>query len=425
MIKFDNRPLAKRPRRGFDNLLRALVPTLAQQIAAIMAGKVGVWFDASDLSTMYQDSAGTIPVTGVGQPVGLWLDKSQGGWLALPETVYSQDFTSDTDGWGGYQSTRTNDNGTLKVVGTVAGSTSNATKIITANVTSVGLYKYIVKVRADVSTVTALRLASQIMVSPYTGTSNSLNVIFTDTDEWKTLETYVYVTDPTKGTQIKVIAATVVSGQLPTFWIDYITVTKVHPSAHHAFQTTAAKRPILRQDANGKYCLKADGVDDAMVTNIIPWGGNSVIVSCAYSCFNASGDAGVFETSNGSNLNAGAMLLLDSNIGLGGRVGSTTLSQSTYTTARVANEKRISSIYSNGSVLTIRLANTNNNATTTNVGTLQPYSSSIMFRPGDGAPMAYLNGYMYGLIVLNDTYSDANRILIEQYLAQQSGVTLP
>jgi len=39
-------------------------------------GEVGVWYDPSDLSTMFQDSAGTIPVTANGQPVGKILDKS-------------------------------------------------------------------------------------------------------------------------------------------------------------------------------------------------------------------------------------------------------------------------------------------------------------------------------------------------------------
>lgn len=43
------------------------------------AGEKGVWFDAGDLSTMFQDVAGTIPVTTVGQFVGKWLDKSGNG----------------------------------------------------------------------------------------------------------------------------------------------------------------------------------------------------------------------------------------------------------------------------------------------------------------------------------------------------------
>lgn len=39
-------------------------------------GEQGFWFDPNDLSTMFQDAAGTVLVTAVGQPVGLILDKS-------------------------------------------------------------------------------------------------------------------------------------------------------------------------------------------------------------------------------------------------------------------------------------------------------------------------------------------------------------
>ena len=41
-------------------------------------GANGVWYDPSDFSTMFQNAAGTVPVTAVGQPVGLMLDKSKG-----------------------------------------------------------------------------------------------------------------------------------------------------------------------------------------------------------------------------------------------------------------------------------------------------------------------------------------------------------
>lgn len=43
------------------------------------AGEEGAWYDPSDLSTMFQDAAGTIPVTAVGQPVGCIFDKSGRG----------------------------------------------------------------------------------------------------------------------------------------------------------------------------------------------------------------------------------------------------------------------------------------------------------------------------------------------------------
>lgn len=44
-----------------------------------VSGVTGMWLDISDLSTMFQDSAGTIPVTGDSQPVGLIVDKSGNG----------------------------------------------------------------------------------------------------------------------------------------------------------------------------------------------------------------------------------------------------------------------------------------------------------------------------------------------------------
>ena len=46
----------------------------------------GAWYDPSDLSTLFQDSAGTTPVTATGQPVGKMLDKSGNGNHAIQTT---------------------------------------------------------------------------------------------------------------------------------------------------------------------------------------------------------------------------------------------------------------------------------------------------------------------------------------------------
>lgn len=64
--------------------------------ASLFTGGVpGAWYDPPDLTTMFQDAAGTTPVTAVEQPVGLLLDKSQG--LALgSELVTNGSFSSDT-----------------------------------------------------------------------------------------------------------------------------------------------------------------------------------------------------------------------------------------------------------------------------------------------------------------------------------------
>ncbi len=61
------------------------------------SGEQGVWLDPSDLTTMFQDRAGTTQVTADGQTVGLILDKSKG--LALgPELVTNGNFSVGT-GW--------------------------------------------------------------------------------------------------------------------------------------------------------------------------------------------------------------------------------------------------------------------------------------------------------------------------------------
>lgn len=45
-------------------------------LALFAGGKQGVWYDPSDMSTLFQDVAGTIPVTKDGDPVALMRDKS-------------------------------------------------------------------------------------------------------------------------------------------------------------------------------------------------------------------------------------------------------------------------------------------------------------------------------------------------------------
>jgi len=54
----------------------------------LFAGGIqGAWFDPSDISTLFQDSAGTTPVTAVEQPVGKVLDKSGRGNHATQATA--------------------------------------------------------------------------------------------------------------------------------------------------------------------------------------------------------------------------------------------------------------------------------------------------------------------------------------------------
>jgi len=45
-------------------------------LSLFASGEAGAWYDPSNLSSLFQDSAGTTPVASSGDPVGLMLDKS-------------------------------------------------------------------------------------------------------------------------------------------------------------------------------------------------------------------------------------------------------------------------------------------------------------------------------------------------------------
>ena len=60
--------------RAVGNILQLKYDQLIKSLFA--NNEQGFFYDPNDLSTMFQDSAGTVPVTAVGQPVGLIRDKS-------------------------------------------------------------------------------------------------------------------------------------------------------------------------------------------------------------------------------------------------------------------------------------------------------------------------------------------------------------
>jgi hypothetical protein len=86
------------------------------------SGVVGAWYDPSDYSTLFQDSAGTTPVTAVEQPVGLMLDKSQG--LVLGSEVVISPLSTSGVGWSvvsnTFVATSSTATGVVSTTGTLA-----------------------------------------------------------------------------------------------------------------------------------------------------------------------------------------------------------------------------------------------------------------------------------------------------------------
>ena len=74
------------------------------------ASEKGLWYDISDITTLFQDSAGTTPVTSAGQPVGKVLDKSGNNIHATQATAANRPtYQVDSNGNGYLQFDGVND----------------------------------------------------------------------------------------------------------------------------------------------------------------------------------------------------------------------------------------------------------------------------------------------------------------------------
>ena len=90
------------------------------------AGEEGAWYDPSDFSTMFQDTAGTIPVTATGQSVFRINDKSgRGHYLAQATATKQPTLQQDSDGKYYLQFDGTNDSLNTLLSGTINLSTSD------------------------------------------------------------------------------------------------------------------------------------------------------------------------------------------------------------------------------------------------------------------------------------------------------------
>ncbi|MEF3075159.1 hypothetical protein V2P20_08990 [Methylobacter sp. Wu1] len=205
-------------------------------IASIFAnGEQGVWLEPWDLTTMFQDSAGTIPVTAVGQPVGLRLDKSKGLVIGA-EKVVNGGFDSDVTGW------------TVSAGATFTWSAGKGA--YTRNSFGGRAYQAIA---CDVGKVYEI----SITLSGITGGSVRVGFLSSLTTASNITETVI---NGTKTARIQAKATTMyiefdANANAASFSVDDISIKEI--AGNHAYQTTATARPIY----NG--FVDFDGIDDA------------------------------------------------------------------------------------------------------------------------------------------------------------------
>lgn len=230
-------------------------------LALFASSEQGVWYDPSDFSTMFQDSTGTTPVTAVGQPVGLILDKSKG--LALGTPIFTEDGVSASD----WIYPGTNGGSVAAVSGEIKITCGNPLTALTDRLCYATLSGLVVgvtyKVNSTFRNITD-PVGSRLSVSSIIAAGDSTGAYVANLTT-SPVSTALYFVATATTMYLRLICMD--GGGSATAGLSSATVQSI--AGNHATQATAASRPLLQQDGSGKYYLDFDGVDDYLKTDIV------------------------------------------------------------------------------------------------------------------------------------------------------------
>ena len=196
-------------------------------LSLFSGGAPGAWYDPSDYTTLFQDSAGTTPVTAVEQPVGLMLDKSQGLVLG-PELVVNGDFSNGTTGWTPSSAVIVAISAEL-IVTNVGAAFGTATQAVT---TIVGKW-YCINASVRIGTASSVNVVART-------TPTSGNIASVTSSSAATTVVTLYFTATSTTTYIALVNGNTSGG---IGYYDNISVREL--AGNHAFQSTSASRPVL------------------------------------------------------------------------------------------------------------------------------------------------------------------------------------
>ena len=214
---------------------------LTQLIKSIFSnGEQGFFYDPNDLSTMYQDAARTIPVTAVGQAVGLMLDKSKG----LVKSEINRDVNFDNPStW------------MVQPVGTSEISVSGG--LVSCNSTT---NTRVLQLGVSISANT--RYTMEIDVVSYTRGDPFILFGGVEVPIPKSVGKHIVsFTTTAAGTFFGVYSG---KNNVGGKWAaSSLSITRV--GGNHAYQSVSAARPILRDTPRR---IDFDAVDDKLITNL-------------------------------------------------------------------------------------------------------------------------------------------------------------
>lgn len=361
------------------------------------AGQPGVWYDPSDITTLFQTNA--TPVTAAGQSVGVMLDKSQ-GLTPGPQLVTNGTFEVNTDGWSTVNGAVISAvGGKMQVLNNTAAN-GNAYQAIT---TVVGKTYLLTGQISDVTGGISPRImagtgisAGDLVSSQYSG-SGTFNVravfVATGTTTW-----------------VNAIMNTTTSGVYASF--DDISVQEI--PGNHATQTTSGLRPIYQIDGTGRPYLLFDGVDDFLITPTITPGTDKAQVFTGVRKLSDAATGIVVETSTNFNSFSGAVAIQAPNGALArysftsrGTAIATAATTNVYAAPITNVLTGIGDIAADTSI--IRVNGVQAASVTTDQGT-GDYLAYPMYIGRRGGTLLPFNGYLYSLIVRFGSNLDAGTI---------------
>lgn len=404
-------------------------------VAGLFAnGEQGAWYDPSDLSTLYQDAAGTIPVTAVGQPVGLILDKRKRVIFKITKADLL-----DNAKWTGSNSIGGNRPSAVQLADGTVRITRNSTDTYVgfsprANAYSlppgcVVHFKYSVRSNTNLTQFSGEPFNNWRNVPPYWHsyipsasvlTKNTVAINYTAAP----------ITTSSYGWAPNLLGFYMSgAGHAADEYIDVFDfeITAYAPAAR---QLTATSRPTLQQDSSGKYYLSFDGVDDYLSTGSIDFTAtDKMTVLAGVRKINALGTLGMLaELSTSSASNPGSVALGAPSVSGHYQFLSKGTAEATANATNAALAGPITSVIAglgsiSGAQSILRVNGTQADQSTADQGTGN-YGNYPLYIGRRGGTTNPFNGRLYGLIVRGAATDDLHLTHAEKFLAYKSGVTL-
>ncbi len=414
-------------RKGWQGLIRAWGQWAPAQLFS--QGQEGVWYEPKPIvagqQVLYQDAAGTTPVAADGDPVGLMLDRHKGLLLSGNLVATPEPSTAQLDVSGGDLITNSTQGDPLHETWVEFGSNTDTTfAYMSPNLSSLVAEFTIDVEMLDSDSPPILGSSSNSSANFGVISFNKVSVAVENSSTTK-IAPFRY--------RIHVQRLCNADGSSNYFGVVCYTSHTFRPfrvsgfdvketPGNHATQSTSAARPIYRTDGT-LHWLEFDGVDDRLLTSSIQFGQNWTAAASARFSGNAMS---VLDADDSvSNIRQAQLLRSTSS---GGAAQSIVFNEATsaFIASGGADLRGVDAVLLSqtaSSQLKLR-TNGSNQGTVAIAGTPVAKLSAVSIgsRVDSEASLQYLNGRIYGSVVVADESSQDGDL--EQHLAKLAGITL-